>query len=263
MNKIDAVESIVKYLSKYKNRLIELYSWKFDLDSINFLNEKDFELLQEIPVEENYKREVQLKSILQKYLKFTPDEVSENQAVNWIIKEWGGIKTGGKLSKEQCNAIVSKNLPFSRIASLSKITAFMAPKECVIYDSRVAYALNWILLSDDVDQLYFPIPDGRNSKMMAFDMNVLIHLKNKENYSIKDPLNISKQFISNQDRNIFLDKNEAYKVLNDLIKSVSELLWKGDKEKQENLFYTEMLLFSIADTYVTKDILEKTTLKIN
>ena len=131
----------------------------------------------------------------------------------------------------------------------------MFPEKNVIYDSRVAYALNWIILSENAGQKYFPIPEGRNSKMIAFDLNVLIRLKNITNYQITDIKQLDHRlFIQNCDKKIFINKKDAYCELNNLIKEISIKLWKGEKNKEENLYFTEMLLFSIADREVFRDI---------
>ena len=144
---------------------------------------------------------------------------------------------------------------FKRIASSSKVGAYLFPDRNVIYDSRVAYSLNWIILSENAGQLFFPIPEGRNSKMSAFDLNVLIRLKNITHYQPKSIEHLDHRlYMKNADKKLFINKNEAYSELNNLIKSISEKLWTGDNEKKQNLYYTEMLLFSIADREVFLDI---------
>lgn len=144
---------------------------------------------------------------------------------------------------------------FNRIASSSKVGAYMYPERNVIYDSRVAYSLNWIILSENAGQKYFPIPEGRNSKMSAFDLNVLIRLKNISNYQTTDIEHLDhKLFIKNCDKKIFINKKDAYSELNNLLKQIHKNLWIGDKAKEENLYFTEMLLFSIADREVFRDI---------
>lgn len=265
MDKKGAVNSIVKYLNEHKNDLSKLYNWKFSTEKLDFLEKSDRDKLEAIPEGNNYEREITLKSILPNYL--NEGTTSYGKAIDWIIQEWGGIKTGSKISPEQyhrlknCRELAS--LPFDRIASFSKPAAFMSPEKCIIYDSRVAYSLNWILLSAGVKHKFFPIPEGRNSKMIAFDMNVLIHLAHKQNYISANPTEENKLFISQRDKEIYIDKSRAYYELNYLIKEVSQELWKGDPEKQKNLFYTEMLLFSIADTHIIQDIIKRTTLQIN
>jgi hypothetical protein len=49
--------------------------------------------------------------------------------------------------------------------------------------------------------------------------------------------------------------------MNSLIKEISNKLW--DEEKSKMLYYTEMLLFSIAAREIFKDITNRLTLKIN
>ena len=260
-----AINSVVNYLSNYKNDLLELYNWEFSLDKLGFISGSDMEKLKAIPDGDNYERNIALKAILPNYL--IEGHYSYEKAIDWIIQEWGGIKTGGKITKnhkqELENSKVTKALAFDRIASLSKVAAFMSPEQCIIYDSRVAYSLNWILLSAGVKHRYLPIPEGRNSKMKAFDMNILIHLAHKKSYVSANPTKENKQFISQRDKNIYIYKNRAYYELNSLIKEVSKELWKGDSEKQKNLFYTEMLLFSIADTHIIQDIIKRATLQID
>lgn len=265
MDTREAVKDIVAYLSKYKNDLPKLYNWEFSIDKLDFISESDRDKLEAIPMGNNYEREVTLKSILPKYLDL--NNSAYKKAIDWIIQEWGGIKTGSKISLEQYHTLENcrelASLPLDRIASFSKPAAFMSPEKCIIYDSRVAYSLNWILLSTGVKHKFFPIPEGRNSKMIAFDMNVLIHLAHKQNYISANPTEENKLFISQRDKKIYIDKSRAYYELNNLIKEVSQELWKGDSEKQKNLFYTEMLLFSIADTHIIQDIIKRTTLQID
>jgi hypothetical protein len=150
---------------------------------------------------------------------------------------------------------------FDRIASSSKIGAFMFPEDLIIYDSRVAYSLNWILLTTGEEKDFFPIPEGRNSKMMAFDMNVLIRLKLKEKYRPSDTSSDNKKLISKIDNKVYYLKKTAYQKLNDLIKEVHVLLWEDDCPKE--LYYTEMLLFSIADKQIYLDIINKVEFNIN
>ena len=134
----------------------------------------------------------------------------------------------------------------------------MYPDRNVIYDSRVAYSLNWIILSENAGQQYFPIPEGRNSKMAAFDLNVLIRLKNISAYQTTDIKHLDHRlFIKNSDKKLFINKKDAYSELNILVKKINQKLWKGDKEKEQNLYYTEMLLFSIADREVFMEITTK------
>lgn len=94
--------------------------------------------------------------------------------------------------------------------------------------------------------------------MSAFDLNVLIRLKN---ISIYQPIEITNLdhslFIKNSDKKLYINKKDAYSELNNLVKRINQKLSKGDKEKEQNLYFTEMLLFSIADREVFMDITTK------
>ena len=181
----------------------------------------------------------------------------------WIIKDWGGILTAKDSNTiELIDDFLTSNKPsYKRIASSSKVGSFMYPQKYIIYDSRVAYSLNWIILSQNAGKKFFPIPNGRNSKMMAFDMNVLIRLKNINHYCPDDINRLEKKrFISQNDKDIYISEIDAYNELNKLIKEINSKLWADDRAN--NLYYTEMLLFSIADKEIYYDIVKKVKLEI-
>ncbi|MCA4775853.1 hypothetical protein [Empedobacter stercoris] len=91
--------------------------------------------------------------------------------------------------------------------------------------------------------------------MKAFDLNVLIRLKNISNYQVSDINELNNRlFIKQSDSNLFISEKNAYDELKKLILQVHRILWKNDLEKIENLYYTEMLLFAIADREIYVDI---------
>jgi hypothetical protein len=254
------IDKIVEYLEKHKSDLPKLYRWKAKIERLVELDTLTKEKVTEINnLKSYYEKELQLKVIVGEKLRdtFKFDKELFNKLCLWIIKDWGGINTA---NDSGTLVLIQKYLEtdkpdFNRIASTSKVGAFMFPERNVIYDSRVAYSLNWIILSQNAGQYFFPIPEGRNSKMSAFDLNVLIRLKNISNYK---PANIEhldhKRFINNADKKLYIDSKDAYYELTKLIKAISKQLWIGDAEKEQKLYYTEMLLFAIADREVIMDI---------
>lgn len=252
-------DKIVNYLQKHKSNLSTLYKWEVKTKIISKLKELIVEELEIANSLNRYEKELKLKKIVGKKLNEALESKSElfDQLCLWIIKDWGGItSTNDKETMKLVNNFLSHENPsFDRIASTSKVGSFLYPNRNIIYDSRVAYSLNWIILSENAGQYFFPIPEGRNSKMSAFDLNVLIRLKNISNYHTQNIEYLDhKLYINNADKKIFINKKQAYWELNKLIKIINEKLWKGDDEKVENLYYTEMLLFSIADREVFLDI---------
>jgi hypothetical protein len=253
------IEKIVNYLNKYKNDLPNLYQWNAEINKLIALEILSESQVSEINALKFFDKELKLKKIVgKKLLEARLNNVTLfNQLCIWIVKDWGGIKTAKDIETIKIvEAFLSEKKPnFKRIASASKVGAYMYPDKNVIYDARVAYALNWIILSENAGNIFFPVPEGRNSKMSAFDVSVLIRLKNMAHYKPKDIHHLDhKQYINSVDKKLFIDKKEAYYELNNLIKEINIRLWKGDEEKVQNLYYTEMLLFAIADREVLMEI---------
>ncbi|WP_158978025.1 hypothetical protein [Cellulophaga sp. L1A9] len=259
------INKIVNYLKQYKNQLPELYTWNPKIEkliALNVITSKDILVLNGLSF---YEKEILLKQKLHVKLNvyFESDKELFYKLCLWIIKDWGGI-LGAKDTDTLTvidNFLNSESPSFKRIASTSKVGAFMFPEKYIIYDSRVAYALNWIILSENTGSHFFPIPNGRNSKMMAFDMNVLIRLKHLENYcpeSLEDM--DERQYVKRRDKTLFIPEKEAYLELNKLIRAISAELWEGEQAKM--LYYTEMLLFSIADREIFDDITKRIKLNI-
>lgn len=262
MTYIFNIDKIVNYLEKYKNDLPKLYNWNARIERLKELETLTEKQITELNSLSSYQKELALKKIVGQKLNDSLKSNSElfDKLCLWIIKDWGGITTAKDIDTLiLIKDFLIKDKPnFNRIASSSKVGAYLYPNRNVIYDSRVAYSLNWIILSENAGEKYFPIPEGRNSKMSAFDLNVLIRLKNISHYQITDIKHLDHRlFIKKADDKIYIDKKDAYFQLNNLIKQVNQRLWKGDKEKEENLHFTEMLLFSIADREIFIDITEK------
>ncbi len=256
------IDKFVSHLGKYKNDLPTLYNWNAKIDRLVELETLTDKQVKEINNLTPYKKELQLKRIVGQKLNETLNSNPDlfNKLCLWIIKDWGGIFTANdndtiKLIEE----FLKQDKPdFNRIASSSKVGAYLFPDRNIIYDSRVAYSINWIILSENAGGQYFPIPEGRNSKMSAFDLNVLIRLKNISVYKASDIKELENRlFIKNSDEKLFINKKQAYFELNNLVKQVNQKLWKGDREKEQNLYFTEMLLFSIADREVIMEIIAK------
>jgi len=230
------VTKITNYLDKYKNQLDELYDWKPNvqgLAEIGVATEPELSELQSSTIS-NFQKDEKLKSILSKALNSYAIDSQEFETIAlWIIRDWGRINTGLDTMKRVLEYLRTDRPKFKRIASTSKVGGFMTPTERIIYDSRVAYTVNWIILSENAGDKFFPIPEGRNSKM---------------------------QVISNKDNEIYVPKADAYYELNKLVGKVNQILW-NDSRKLEP-FYTEMLLFALADKGVFQEITERVRIEI-
>lgn len=238
------------------------------IDRLQELSVFTIEQIDEISTLYPYEKELRIKKAINAKLNESYQLTDKQYFYDlclWIIKDWGRILTSNDQSTIKLidDFLATDKPSFNRIASSSKVGSFMRPTEYMIYDSRVAYSLNWILLSETSTNIFFPIPEGRNSKMMAFDMNVLIRLKNIEHFkSQTTDERDNRMYISRKDKQFYIPEKEAYFELNGLIRQVNNYLWFDDQEKKENLFYTEMLLFSIADKLIFDDITNRVKIKI-
>jgi len=121
---------------------------------------------------------------------------------------------------------------FSTISSLSKISSFLDCENYFIYDSRVIYALNWLLIKH-TNKYLFPQPAGRNREILKYDIFTIYRLLNK-----------------NEVRQI--NYGDAYANYCELIKNLSLEVY-GKKYKAYRL---EMLLFILSTKYIVDDIKE-------
>lgn len=105
----------------------------------------------------------------------------------FIIHDWGGIHSfridENRISDIQhfihtCAGPVSTN----NISSFSKVAAFYKPKDYFVYDSRVAYSINWLLFKNDYRGLFFPIPDSQVKRIRDYDLSTILRLCKRRHY---------------------------------------------------------------------------------
>ena len=259
------IEKIVSYLSLYKDNLEQLYAWDASFKKLVELNILTPEELTELDNQTPFIRTLEVKNKVGEAMRSTRtnNPVYFKKLVQWVIKDWGGVIGLNDENIEPLvnNFIGSEKPPFKAISSSSKVGAYLYPEKNAIYDSRVAYALNWIILSQKAGNKFLPMPQGRNSKLTAFDIDVLIRLKNVEKYKPNSLSDLdTRQYIKSRDNNNYISEKNAYYEMNKLMLDISSKLWQNPK--YEPLFLTGMLLFSIADTIVFQDLTSKISINI-
>jgi len=116
----------------------------------------------------SYRANIELKKFLaQRWANGSfSDRVSLAQ---WVVKDWGGINRGRPETIENFVRQIERNelrFVFNRVASYSKILPCASIDDYVIYDQRVAVALNAIQVLKGVkDGVAFHMPPGRNKKV--------------------------------------------------------------------------------------------------
>jgi hypothetical protein len=209
-------------LKEIKNEIYK-YNWKIIESPVALDGDSNFE--KNISLKENLSKDVNLEAHFA-----------------WIVNTWGGIKNFNVNKSENRNKIQkflfylekNKELPKSLmdvISSLSKIASFKNPKKYCIYDSRAIFSLNWLLIKYSDTNLLFPQPKGRGLST-EIDVSTLLKFTKKE-YS-------------------WYSEEIAYYKYCELMEELTFQVF----EESNKPYYTEMLLFVIAETngFINQDL---------
>ena len=181
---------------------------------------------------EPFRRQIELKKVVGDLLhgSFEDGEINE-----WIVHRWGGIpafnlNNHDRITNFRDHLADGRILPaeFNCISSLSKIASFVSNNMYFIFDSRVAFALDGLLLkiwqgNPDLPIQFFPLPKAQGGR----------HESMKE---------LIRQLYPNA---VYLSPSEAYIEYNFLILALNkeEALNKGLPP-----YWIEMLLFELGKT---------------
>ena len=137
---MDLITYITEQLKKFKDDRVLLdktfKKTKYVFDSRESVQDGSFD------------KQIQLKKSLSGKLNGSFDNEYANK---WIVHEWGGIKSFkidervSNFKKELGKGELNRQ-SYTIISSLSKIASFVNPKEYFVYDSRVAYSLNVLIM---------------------------------------------------------------------------------------------------------------------
>lgn len=241
-------------------------SW-FSDDFVNMKKENKFPYLvygfEDFFFNNNIKKldkEVALKFLVNDSINNDKNDIES--IAKWIIKIWGGIK-GIKDStvKEIVANLNKKNYSFNNISSWSKVHSFKNLERDVIYDSKVIYSLNWLLLNLDYENKFFLQPESRNKRIITFPITPIINFKNSTS------IDMSKKGHKAIEK-VYYKENEVYENYIQLITMLNEKLWNdqyidltdfiGKKIYLKDYnFFTELLLFNMADDVIVEDIRKK------
>lgn len=195
-----------------------------------------FPKTEKIPADKktDYDKAIWLKESLSKNLRKEKEYLDTAYS---IIQKWGGIN----LQKNSCNnerlEKLKENLEKGEydldskvLSSLSKVAAFYDCNKYAVYDSRVAYSLNWIIFREKLkdstfNMKYFPQPSTRNTNLVKYSHKKIF--KKAE----------------------YLEKKETYEIYCNLLQSIAQ-------SKNISVNDIEMFLFSAAISDVLNEVKE-------
>ena len=187
--------------------------------------------------ESNYKANLLLKKKLQSEL---AGSIGNRDMNFWIINSWGGIRAflNTDANQERLRGFIEglegegHQCDFSAIASFSKVASFVRPEQYFVYDSRVAYTLNWLMRKAKVKEGYFPIPIGQNR--------------------LSKRCKLKKVIVEEHGEKSILSKGSAYYEYCRLLRRLYDDICCQDNEPYEP-YKLEMLLFQMAPIEVLND----------
>ena len=245
-----------KFQEALKVKLKGYYTWDFDETKLNDIKGGK-ELIAKIQLIKKFKDKDKGKENIPQKTEFLKKELknklkikkNDNKAyldfAKWVIGSWGGIKnppSTDKILKYQQN-VFDGRLSFDSISSFSKVASFLNDTEYAVYDSRVAFTLNWLIYSngwyekDKGNMKFFRQPSGKNTDMKIHQQKP-IFMKH-----FRVPANNTKWFTEN----FYYSKEETYQKYCTLLKEACNY-WNKDLNKKEHITIgmLEMCLFSIA-----------------
>ena len=272
---VEIVKKIAKKLQNYESpdALARIYKWSLP-ELPNELRHGFSVILQKSSNSEilsSYGKTIKLRALLEEYLN-TCNAENKESTYEWIVKNWGGIKTGKdeNLTASIAGAIKTHHdndgkFEFSRIASWSKALAFQYPERRAIYDVRVIYSLNWLLFKEGHSGKFFPASEGRNSLINFFSYEqelykrvlgserIKLAFKEELNKRMSSEKSMKSSMINSLGKEVYIDQGYAYQnYCNILIEIANQVFGQNDKF---GVTKVEMILFSIADGDIVGEVL--------
>jgi hypothetical protein len=200
------------------------------------------------------------------------------ELANWCITVWGGVDRKKPASTSEKNQkddkyrrmvrtvdswdAISQIDSYSRIAQWSKYLAFCKPQMSAIFDSRVAYTFNWYLRNVAGAKRVPSLPT-ENRLLSVLDHRLIVagaglgwDALSEKVYA--DIAKVAAGENSNvlgiiESRENVIPKPQAYSYYLRVIREVADKLY--DLEDKRRLTKVEMLLFALATTTVTREVL--------
>ena len=209
-------------------------------------------------------------------------QIKNEELCLWVVRYWGGTERSMELSSHLKAIILDRTtswqpsesveLGFDRISSWSKVLALAFPDTCAIYDSRTAFALNWLQFeinlkrsSEDAFLPYWPVPSGTNTLLGMLNPELLFvsqHVANLHDLITHEEQNVfgqvegaKKSRLANRLRaKLQIDKPHAYYSYCSILSELGKNLFPEETPNSNSLLRTEMLLFSAATQIVPSKI---------
>jgi len=267
--------AISEYLSNHVSKL-DGFNWPIGKKCVETAISLD--LLSEEPVDGGFAETMRLRSAVAMRARDIQARSSAGiriQALGnlarFVITDWGGVRNGEGTIEEFARRFTAMDRAFDQITSVAHLTdavdtrkrgdlfnlkgiaswskwiSFVWSDWALIYDARIAFALNVIHFLHGVDAPVFPVPTGRNTWLSALDAEssaafawlgkrIEVRPGQKELVQAMTDALVSKQL--------------TYTYYLDVMEAAHKHLWS---QRNTPLLHTEMLLFSLSTGEIADD----------
>lgn len=279
-------DAVASYLEDHRGKL-DCYSW--DISDICVEKARALSLLSDEEIKGGFKETIQLREAVSQQVNALKEDDPDRRAkliilADFVIRGWGALGgnksdtiekyvnrfTGNGVSVDEIHSYqdlleavkpMAKGqlFKFDGVASWSKWLSFVWSDWALIYDARIAFALNAIHFIQSVDAPVLPEPDGRNALLKQFNAQstaALSRLALASNQSddvkveIETAADIKKMMSS-----AVVRKADTYIYYLEIMTHAHKQLWPNPEDV--SLLHTEMLLFMLSVEDVVKDFAEK------
>ncbi|QKX16913.1 hypothetical protein [Microbulbifer sp. YPW1] len=237
-----------------------------------------------------YVKTSKIKAAVEKVLAGTAGDADQFSAIRFFLNDWGKVNVSDETLRRlvklrigmagpddvlaPAGTIDGINRPRSRFAlkatgtektgnvsSWSKYLAVAFPEWALIYDSRVAYAINAIIyLHGLADEPLWPMPDGVNSKLNLIDIETIILAsqgRQRRAFEKLRALQGAPHRVSRFRDTLYHDDKDTYQLYLALIEKVHSILEQSGKVACTSAGQIEAFLFMVADGDLFEMIAER------
>lgn len=202
---------------------------------------------------------------------------------SFVISDWGNLNGNGPQTiKGYAERFTGIEIPFDDVRCVSDLRAAVLPRRqrglfrfagiaswskwlnfvwndwALIYDARIAFALDAVHFISKVDAPIFPVPPGRNPRLANFDAQGNAAFGRLANYSHE---RLAGSEISARLEAAMVPEREAYSYYLAVMAEVHGLLWPSSESKP--LVHTEMLLFKLSIEDIADDFAREMLVRLS
>ena len=278
--------AIAEYLSGYRDKL-NGFHWPIESKCVEEAARR--KLLSGMSVEGGFAETMQLRQAVAMRAReiqaglLSPKRIEDlADLAKFVISDWGNLNGNGAQTIERYALRFTEiEVPFDDVRCVSDLRAAVLPKRqrglfrfdgiaswsnwlnfvwndwALIYDARIAFALDAIHFISRIDAPIFPVPPGRNPRLANFDAQGTAAFGWLANYARE---RLASAEIRPRLEAAMVPKSEAYSYYLAVMAEAHRLLWPLSESRP--LVHTEMLLFRLSIEDIADDFAREMLLRL-